>query len=192
MIISMMVPFRLQLPYQVKPICSTSLQAVAAPPSALEDTPNSTKQRPEGVRYFEGCLQAVCVFLLFSRGRCGRILLQGSKDLHHVRECTAALGSTCSYTTQGPAPRAMDLGAQKTTQTQESHILAPRTSIRGIPETMVGRILRFRWALGGPRVSCQEFASSASDQGRDDTVRTKNRGLGLEAFHSHNHDHDRV
>ena len=28
------------------------------------------------------------------------------------------------------------------------HILVPRTSIKGIPETMVGRILMFVWSFG--------------------------------------------
>ena len=38
--------------------------------------------------------------------------------------------------------------AQKTTQTEGSHILVPRTNISGIPEIMLCRILIFMWSDG--------------------------------------------
>ena len=42
--------------------------------------------------------------------------------------------------------------AQKTTETERSHILVPRPNIRRIPEIMSDRILMFMWSFGTLRI----------------------------------------
>ena len=44
--------------------------------------------------------------------------------------------------------------AQKTTQTEGSHILVPRPNTRGIPEIMACRMLMFMWSFGALPVKC--------------------------------------